>query len=74
MSNRKKKSSGQDRHKPSVQVRLNIRLATQLEKLAERNATSVTQEANRAVRLLLEEAGLWPPADAAGPADKAAKR
>ncbi|HTU22502.1 MAG TPA: hypothetical protein VMG10_30975 [Gemmataceae bacterium] len=71
MSNRKKKSS--DRHKPSTQVRLNIRLAEQLEKLAERNATSVTQEANRAVRLLLEEAGLWPPAET-GPADKPAKR
>ena len=70
MSNRKKKN---DRHKPSVQVRLNIRLAAQLEKLAERNATSVTQEANRAVRLLLEEAGLWPPPET-GPADKVAKR
>lgn len=73
MSSRKKQSS--DRHKPSRQVRLNIRLAAQLEKLADRNATSTTQECNRAVREMLEREGLWPPpADTTGTTDKPAKR
>lgn len=64
----KKKSS--DRHKPSKQVRLRKSLADQLEVLAERNATTVPEEVNRAVRLLLEREGLWPPpADAPKGAD-----
>jgi hypothetical protein len=36
-------------------------LAKQLDKLAERNATSFTEEANRAIRELLTREGLWPP-------------
>jgi len=60
MANRKRKTTV-DRHKPSRQIRLNLRLSVQVEKLADRNATSVTQEVNRAVRELLEREKLWPP-------------
>ncbi|HEY7330143.1 MAG TPA: hypothetical protein VH592_21075 [Gemmataceae bacterium] len=62
MGSRKKKSDS-DRHKPARQIRLNIRLAAQLEKLAHRNATSVPQEVGRAVREMLEREKLWPPPD-----------
>lgn len=58
MGNKKQSS---DRHKPTRNVRLNMRLATQLQKLAEQNATNITVEANRAVRELLERVDLWPP-------------
>jgi hypothetical protein len=51
-----------DRHKPSRMVRVKAALATQLEALAARNATSLAQEVNRAVRELLVREGLWPPA------------
>ena len=47
-------------------VRIRERLAAQLDILAQRNETSIVEEANRAVRLLLEQSGLWPPKD--GPA------
>lgn len=50
-----------DRHKPSRTIRLNLRLAEQLALVAEHNATSLNQEANRAVRELLVREGLWPP-------------
>ena len=59
----RKNKSGSDRHKPARQIRLNLRLSVQLDKLAHRNATSVTQEVNRAVRELLTREGLWPPLD-----------
>jgi hypothetical protein len=52
---------GTDRHKPSRQVRLKKVLADRLEVLADRNATSVPDEVNRAVRELLQREGLWPP-------------
>ncbi len=55
----KKKST--DRHKPSRMVRLKESLARRLDSLVERNATSLAQEVNRAVRELLEREGLWPP-------------
>lgn len=56
------KKKANDRHKPSRLIRLKESLAKRLEELADRNATSLTQEANRAVRELLEKNGLWPPA------------
>jgi len=60
MASRKKKSSD-DRHKPATQIRLKPRLSAQLKILADRNATDITAETNRAVREMLERAGLWPP-------------
>jgi hypothetical protein len=39
-------------------------LAEQAEVLAERNATNLTQEVNRALRELLAREGLWPPSSA----------
>jgi hypothetical protein len=51
-----------DRHKrKSFQLRLHDLLRVQLEKLAERNASSLTTEASIAIRERLERAGLWPP-------------
>lgn len=52
-----------DQHKPSRMVRIRERLAAQLDLIARRNETSVTDEVNRAVRELLQREGLWPPAD-----------
>ncbi len=52
--------TGNDRHKPHRMVRLRERLAAILDKLAEQNATSVTEEMNRAVREMLQREGLWP--------------
>ena len=54
-----KKSS--DRHKPSRMVRVRKRLADVLEKLAEREASSLGEEANNAIREYLKDKGLWPP-------------
>lgn len=67
MASREKKNVS-DRHKPARQIRLNLRLSIQLEKVAERNATNVTQEVNRAVREMLTREGLWPPAPDEGKA------
>lgn len=57
----KKQPPSDDRHKPSRMIRLKERLAVQLEIVAERNATSLTEEVNRAVREMLQREGLWPP-------------
>jgi hypothetical protein len=51
-----------DRHiKKPLQLRLHALLRQQLEKLAERNASTMTAEITIAVRERLEAAGLWPP-------------
>jgi hypothetical protein len=51
-----------DRHKrKAFQLRLHELLRRQLEKLAERNASTLTAEASIAIRERLERAGLWPP-------------
>lgn len=50
-----------DRHKPSRQMRISEAIAKQLDLLAERNATTAPQEANRIIREALETLGLWPP-------------
>lgn len=55
-----------DRHKPTRMVRIPEVLAQQLDALAERKVTNVTQETVRAVREMLEREGLWPPAADAG--------
>jgi hypothetical protein len=57
---RPKKRSG-DRHKPGRQVRVRGAFLPALDALAERNATSTTEEVNRFIRESLERAGLWPP-------------
>ncbi len=57
----KPKSRNGDRHKPSRHVRVHHALAEALDRLATRNATTAPQEANRAIRELLEKEGLWPP-------------
>lgn len=56
-----KKTTKGDRHKPGRMIRLKEALAAQLEVVAERNATNLTQEVHRAVRELLTREGLWPP-------------
>lgn len=56
----KKKPANGDRHKPARMVRVRKSLADQLQKLADRNATDMTEEVNQAVRERLERAGLWP--------------
>ena len=51
-----------DRHKKKpFQIRMHPLLRQQLEALAERNASDMTQEIVTAVREHLERAGLWPP-------------
>lgn len=57
---RMSKRKANDRHKPSRMVRIREPLAKQLKALADKNASSMSEEANRAVRLLLEQEGLWP--------------
>lgn len=57
------KSRRGDRHKPSRHIRVHQLLAQQLDVLAARNASTAPQEANRAIRELLERAGLWPPSE-----------
>ena len=42
-------------------VRIKETLAQLVDVVAERRATDVTDEVNRAVRELLEREGLWPP-------------
>lgn len=53
-----------DPHKPARMVRVKAVLAEQLDIVASRNATDFSDEVNRAVRELLERAGLWPPGKA----------
>lgn len=55
-----------DRHKPGRQVRIRQALVVQVDKLAERNATTPPEEVNRLIREGLERAGLWPPTDQQG--------
>ncbi len=51
-----------DRHKKKpFQLRLHHLLRQQLELLAERNASDMTQEISTAIRERLERANLWPP-------------
>jgi len=57
---KKKPASSTDRHKPARMVRVRQQLADQLEILADRRATDITEEVNRAVRELLERENLWP--------------
>lgn len=48
-----------DRHKPNHRVRLKLKKAQALQILAERNDTSIPEEADRAIREYLERNGLW---------------
>lgn len=58
MAARKKK----DRHKTKpFTLRLNERIRTQLEALADQNATTITMEIAIAIRERLERNGKWPP-------------
>lgn len=51
-----------DRHKTkAMQVRLHPLLRQQLERLAERNASTLTTEIATAIRERLTREGLWPP-------------
>lgn len=54
-------SPPKDRHKPSRMVRIPASLANLVEKLAERNYSSLTQETKRALKELLEREQLIPP-------------
>jgi hypothetical protein len=47
--------------KRPFQIRLRDDLRRQLELLADRNATDLTEEVTAAIRERLERAGLWPP-------------
>jgi hypothetical protein len=56
-----------DRHKKKpLQLRLHHLLRQQLEALAQRNASTLTEEISIAIRERLEAAGLWPPPPAQG--------
>lgn len=55
------KRKATDRHKPRNMVGVPARLMEQIDKLVERNCTDRTTEVIRAVRLMLENEGLWPP-------------
>lgn len=57
---KKQHKSRRDKHKPSRQVRIRLAFISVLEQLADRNASSVPEEVNRAVRELLAREGLWP--------------
>jgi hypothetical protein len=61
MAKNKRPGGRGDRHKPRRMIGLPERLAVQLDKLAERNASRMTQEVIRAVREYLERNNLWPP-------------
>lgn len=51
-----------DQHKnKQFQLRLHTLLRRQLEKLAERNLSTMSAEATAAIRKHLTENGLWPP-------------
>lgn len=56
-----KSTQAADRHKPTRMVRIPEVLAEQLDSLAKRKVTNVTQEVIRAVREMLERESLWPP-------------
>jgi hypothetical protein len=56
-----KKKSTTDRHKPARMVRIREILAVQLDKIAERDATDLTEVVNTAVRKFLIAEGYWPP-------------
>jgi hypothetical protein len=61
---RKKKEPPKDRHaNKALPLRMHPLMRKQLDKLALKNATKATEEARRAIRLLLESEGLWPVAD-----------
>ena len=61
MSTPKRDKRKGDRHKPGRQVRIRSVFLPHLDRLAERNGTTAPEEANRALRELLEREGLWPP-------------
>lgn len=51
-----------DRHKgKAMQLRLHEKLREQLQKLVDRNASTLTSEITIAVRERLQREGLWPP-------------
>jgi hypothetical protein len=67
-------AKGNPRKKKPFQMRLHPLLRQQLERLAERNATDMTEEVTRAIRERLEREGLWPPpAPPAGGAERRKK-
>lgn len=49
-----------DRHKQRKTTAIRRPFLPLLQKLAESHATDITDEVNRAVREMLERAGLWP--------------
>ncbi len=58
MPSKKKKTD--DTHKPSRMVRVKEVLAAQLDEIVQENASSFTDEVNRAVREMLVREGRWP--------------
>jgi hypothetical protein len=62
---KKPKKEGEQR-KPFKNARIRIRLAEAAEKRAEELAQDFTQYVNDAVRMRLEEEGVWPPKDTTG--------
>jgi hypothetical protein len=58
---RRQTATRRDR-KPSRQMRIRGVYLQPLDALAKRNGTTPPQEANRAIRELLEREQLWPPA------------
>jgi hypothetical protein len=62
--------NGKDRHKKNKMARIRIPLAKELEALAQERSTDFTEEANRAVRELLEREGRWPSKKPDDPCDQ----
>lgn len=59
---KKPKPAKPDPHRmPQFQLRMHQEYLDALEKLSERNRTSMTEEARRGIREYLQREGLWPP-------------
>lgn len=69
---KKKVASTEKYRKPTRWARVRLRLAAQVDVMADRNASDFTEEVNTAIREYLQRHSLWPPADGnddPGPAD-----
>jgi hypothetical protein len=55
------KKPNPDRHKRSKLVRIRLALHEALQRLAAKNSTDLTEEANRLIRIGLQSEGMWPP-------------
>lgn len=64
LMDKKKKTGKKDRHaKPGFQMRLHPMLRQQLDKLAEQNATNLSDVVRSAIREYLVKHAMWPPKD-----------